>query len=70
MADHRQAENLWGRAQECDALFKSAAQAQRFLAVRGLVRNLFDLSRHRLRAADYRTLRGRAIATWVEVAAD
>jgi len=49
--------------------FKSAAQAQRFLSVHGVVRNLFNLGRHRLRAADYRTLRGRAFAVWSEVAA-
>jgi putative transposase len=49
--------------------FKSAAQAQRFLSVHGVVRNLFSLGRHRLRAADYRTLRRRAFAVWSEVAA-
>jgi len=49
--------------------FKSAAQAQRFLSVHGVVHNLFNLGRHRLRAADYRTLRGRAFAVWSEVAA-
>jgi putative transposase len=49
--------------------FKSAAQAQRFLSVHGVVRNLFNLGRHRLRAADYLMLRGRAFAVWSEVAA-
>ncbi len=49
--------------------FKSAGQAQRFLSVHGVVRNLFRLGRHRLRAADYRTLRRRAFAVWSEVAA-
>ena len=48
--------------------FKSAGKAQRFLSVHGVVRNLFSLGRHRLRAADYRTLRGRAFAVWSEVA--
>ena len=48
--------------------FKSAGQAQRFLSVHGIVRNLFNLGRHRLRAANYRTLRGRAFAAWSEVA--
>jgi putative transposase len=48
--------------------FKSAGQAQRFLSVHGVVRNLFRLGRHRLRAADYRTLRRRAFAVWSEVA--
>ncbi len=32
--------------------FKSAGQAQRFLSVHGAVRNLFNLGRHRLRAAN------------------
>jgi putative transposase len=49
--------------------FKSAGQAQRFLAVHGVVRNLFNLSRHRLRAGNYRLLRDRAFAVWCEVAA-
>ena len=46
--------------------FKSAAQAQRFLSVHGVVRNLFNLSRHRLRSANYRVLRTRAFGTWKE----
>ena len=46
--------------------FKSAAQAQRFLSVHGVVLNLFRLGRHRLRSANYRTLRGRAFAVWAE----
>ena len=49
--------------------FKSAAQAQRFLSVQGVVLNLFRLGRHRLRSANYRTLRGRAFAVWTEVTA-
>ena len=49
--------------------FKSAAQAQRFLSVQGVVLNLFRLGRHRLRSANYRTLRGRAFTTWIEAAA-
>jgi putative transposase len=49
--------------------FKSAAQAQRFLAVQGVVLNLFRLGRHRLRSANYRTLRMRAFAAWTEVSA-
>jgi len=47
--------------------FKSAGQAQRFLSVHGVVRNLFNLGRHRLRAGNYRLLRGRAHAVWREV---
>ena len=49
--------------------FKSVAQAQRFLSVHGVVRNLFNMGRHRLRAGNYRLLRGRAFTTWIEVAA-
>ncbi len=49
--------------------FKSAARAERFLSVQGVVLNLFRLGRHRLRPANYRTLRGHAFATWIEVAA-
>ncbi len=48
--------------------FTSAAQAQRFLSVQGVVLNLFRLGRHRLRSANYRTLRGRAFAVWTDVA--
>ena len=47
--------------------FKSAAQAQRFLSVHGAVQNLFNLGRHRLRAASYRLLRRRAFAVWCEM---
>lgn len=47
--------------------FKSAAHARHFLSVHGLVRNLFNLSRHRLRAGNYRLLRSRAFAVWCEV---
>jgi putative transposase len=49
--------------------FKCAAQAQRFLSVHGVVRNLFSLGWHRLRFDDYRMLRGRTFAVWSEVAA-
>ena len=34
--------------------FKSVAQAQRFLAVHDVVRNLFTVGRHRLRAGHHR----------------
>jgi putative transposase len=44
--------------------FKSVAHAQRFVAVHGLVRNLFRVGRHRLRAAHHRLLRTRAFLTW------
>ncbi len=46
--------------------FRSPAQAQRFLSVHGAVRNLFNLSRHRLRSANYRVLRQLAFTTWRE----
>ena len=45
--------------------FKSAAQAQRFLAVQNVVRNLCSVRRHQLRAAQQRLLFG----TWDAVAA-
>ncbi|MBW2377188.1 MAG: IS6 family transposase [Deltaproteobacteria bacterium] len=48
---------------------KSAAQAQRFLSIHGVVRNLFSLGRHRLRSDSYRLLRGRAFAVWSEAVA-
>ena len=44
--------------------FKSAAQAQRFLSVHGLVLNLFRVGRHLLRSAHHRVLRMRAFAEW------
>jgi putative transposase len=48
--------------------FKSAAQAQRFLAVHDVVRNLLTVGRHRLRAGHQRLLRARAFITWNAVA--
>ena len=44
--------------------FKSAGQAQRFVSVYGLVRNLFRVGRHLLRATHHRILRTRAFLTW------
>ena len=49
--------------------FKSAPQAQRFLEVHDVVRNLFSVGRHRLRAGHQRQLRSRAFVTWDAVAA-
>jgi putative transposase len=49
--------------------FKSVAQAQRFLAVHDVIRNLFTVGRHRLRAGHQRLLRARAFITWNAVAA-
>jgi hypothetical protein len=45
------------------------AQAQRFLAVHDVVRNLFSVGRHQLRAAQQRLLRSRAFGTWDAVTA-
>jgi putative transposase len=49
--------------------FKSARQAQRFLAVHGVVQNLFRLGRHHLRSENYRFLRDRSFRDWREVTA-
>ena len=47
--------------------FKSAAHAQRFLSVHGVVLTLFRLGRHLLRAVHHRLLRTRAFGVWQEV---
>ena len=47
--------------------FTSAAHAQRFLSVHGVVLNLFRLSRHLLQAAHHRLLRTRSFEVWREV---
>jgi len=47
--------------------FKSAAHAQRFLSVHGLVQNLFRVGRHLLRAVHHRALRTRSFRVWDEV---
>ena len=47
--------------------FKSAAQAQRFLSVYGVILNLFRVGRHLLRPANYRILRERSFLVWSEV---
>ena len=44
--------------------FKSAGQAQRFLAVHGAIGNLFRLGRHLMRASHYREFRSRAFSEW------
>ena len=48
------------RRDKCAAL-KSPGQAQRFLSVHGLVRNLFRVGRHLVRAEHHRELRGRSL---------
>jgi putative transposase len=47
--------------------FKSAGQAQRFLAVHGTIGNLFRLGRHLMRANHYREFRTRAFSEWQQV---
>ena len=47
--------------------FKSAGQAQRFLAIHGVVGNLFRLGRHLIRATHYRKFRSRAFCEWQQV---
>jgi putative transposase len=47
--------------------FKSAAPAQRFLSVHGLVLNPFRVGRHLLRAVHHRLLRARSFPVWDEV---
>ncbi len=47
--------------------FKSAGQAQRFLATHSQVHNLFRLGRHLIRASHYRLFRDRAFAEWSQV---
>ena len=44
--------------------FKSAAHVERFVSVHGVVKNLFRVGRHLLRAAHHRVLRTRAFVEW------
>jgi putative transposase len=44
--------------------FRSAAHAQRFLSVHGVVLNLFRVGRHLLRAVHHRSLRTRSFHVW------
>ena len=48
--------------------FKSPGQAQRFLSAHGPINNAFHCQRHRLPAAQYRTVRTAAFSLWNEVA--
>ena len=45
--------------------FKSIHQAQSFLTVHAAVYNLFNLGRHLISAKNYRLLRMRAFASWI-----
>jgi putative transposase len=47
--------------------FKSAGQAQRFLAAHDPINNLFHLRRDHVTATEYRAARAQAFATWAEV---
>jgi len=47
--------------------FKSAAHAERFVTVQGVVLNLFRVGRHLLRPANHRILRTRAFGVWSQV---
>jgi putative transposase len=44
--------------------FKSMFPAQRFVSVHAAVSNLFNLGRHLIAAAHYRTLRQGTFASW------
>ena len=47
--------------------FKSAGQAQRFLAAHDGINNLFHLRRDHVTASQYRAARAQAFQTWAEV---
>ena len=49
--------------------FRSTGQARRFLAVGGVVQNLFRLGRHHLQSENYRLLRDWSFGDWREVTA-
>ena len=44
--------------------FKSAAQAQRFWSIHGVIQNLFRVGRHLLRSVNHRLLRSRSFLVW------
>jgi len=47
--------------------FKSAGQAQRFLAAHDQINNLFYLRRDHVTTDEYRAARGRAFAMWADI---
>lgn len=49
--------------------FKSMVQAQRFVTAHAVVHNLFNLSRHLIKAQHYRNLRVSAFKEWSRVVA-
>ena len=75
--EHRQHKGLNNRAENSHQptrrrerqmkRFKSAGQAQRFLAAHDQINNLFHLRRDHVTASEYRAARGRAFAIWAEV---
>src|SRR5919107_1503731 len=75
--EHRQHKGLNNRAENSHQptrrrerqmkRFKSARQAQRFLAAHDPINNLFLLPRHRMTATDYRAERTRAFQAWHDV---
>src|SRR5882724_3715874 len=75
--EHRQHKGLNNRAENSHQptrererrmrLFKSPAQAQRFLSVHGIIGSHFRLGRHRLRAAVYREQIAQRFQTWQTV---
>ena len=56
-----------GRRERQMKRFKSAGQAQRFLAAHDQINNLFPLCREYVPATDYRAARRRAFEVWAEV---
>jgi putative transposase len=46
--------------------FKAVRHVQRFLAMHSSIHSHFQLSRHRLSATEYRTVRDRAFSSWRE----
>src|SRR6187401_2718093 len=75
--EHRQHKGLNNRAENShqpprrrehqNKRFKSAGQAQRFLAAHDQINNLFPLCREYVPATDYRAARRRAFEVWAEV---
>ncbi len=46
--------------------FRNVANAQRFLTLHGMIRNLVNWGRHALSAAHYRVFRARAFSAWAQ----
>ena len=75
--EHRQHKGLNNRAENSHQptrrrerqmkRFKSAGQAQRFLAAPDPINNLFQLRRDHISASEYRTARERAFEIWADI---